>query len=142
MKKYILLMIAATGWAGVVGGPKGGKMLESKPQRAEFWLNAGGKVEVTFYDEALKPVAPAGQTVRITAQAPDGNATLTMKKNEESFVSAESLPEGDGYNIVVQIKDSPSGAFQNFRVPYQLAICGECNRAEYACICDHAGSAE
>ncbi len=124
----------------VFAGPHGGKLLEAKPLPAEFQIMADGKVAVTFYSEDRQPVPPTEQTVRITAQAPGGNSTFVMEKNENGFLSTESLPEGDGYNIVVQIKASPDGSFQNFRVPYSLEICPECSRSEYACICDHAGA--
>lgn len=122
---------------GQVAGPKGGKLLESKPQHSEFWVNADRKVEVTFYDEGLQPVASGDHTIRVTAQAPGGSATLTMEKSDSAFVSAEPLPEGDGYNVVVQIKSDAAGSWQNFRIPYHAETCGECQLAEYACICGH-----
>ena len=58
------------------------------------------------------------------------------------LTSAEALPAGDGYLIVVQIKANPAGKTQNFRITYHAERCGECQRAEYACTCEHAGEEE
>jgi hypothetical protein len=122
---------------GIVAGPKGGKMIASQPQQAEFWVNADRRVEVTFYDDHGTAITPGDQAVSVTAQAPGGNAVLVMEKGETAFVSSEPLPAGDGCQIVVQIKPAPGGSFQNFRITYDPGICGECNRAEYACTCGH-----
>ena len=38
--------------------------------------------------------------------------------------------------------DNASARPKNYRVLYHDEVCGECKRAEYACICDDAGGAE
>lgn len=144
MKKWMTLMalLAATVQAGVVGGPRGGKLLDHTTPRAEFFVNAERKVEVRFYDAALKVVPPGEQVVNIIAEAPSGKARLSMQRAGDALISAEALPEGDGYLIVVQIKADPAGKTQNFRITYHAELCGECQRAEYACTCEHAGDGE
>lgn len=121
----------------IVGGPKGGRLLESQPLRAEFFVNRDRKVEITFYDAALKPVAPTAQVVSVIVEAKDGRKPLDFQRNASGFVSGASLPAGEPYRVVVQIREKPDARPQNFRVQYDQEVCGGCNRAEYACTCGH-----
>lgn len=142
MKKWLMiigLMATYTAFAAVVGGLKGGKLLQNEAPRAEFFVNAERKVEVRFYDDALAVVTPTEQSVTIVANAPSGKKKFDLQKAGDALISSEALPEGDGYLIVVQITAAPGGKPQNFRIPYHAGICGECNRAEYACTCEHSG---
>jgi len=120
----------------VVAGPKGGRLLEAVPARAEFFVNADRKVELHFYGDTLAPVAPAAQVVAITAEAPAGRTVLALEKTATGFVSSEPLPAGEPYRVVVQIRAAPGEKPQNFRVDLNLAGCGGCSRAEYACTCE------
>ena len=43
----------------------------------------------------------------------------------------------DGYNLVVQFKQTADAKPQNFRFKLDLHTCGGCKRAEYACTCGH-----
>ncbi len=140
MKKWMVLMalLAVTVQADVVGGPRGGKLLDNPAPRAEFFVNADRKVEVRFYDAELKPVPPGEQVVNVIAEASSGKVRLSLQRDGEALTSDEALPEGDGYLIVVQIKISPKDKIQNYRLTYHAELCGECQRAEYACICEHA----
>jgi hypothetical protein len=123
-----------------IPGPKGGKVLETDPLHAEFFVQADRKVSITLYDEAMKSIAPGEQVVKVIAEAPSGKATLDFQKADDAFVSTTALPEGEGYRIVVQIKQTADAKPQNFRIAYHTEICGECNLAEYACICEtHSG---
>ena len=143
----ILLAIAATCAFSadehdhkVIAGPKGGNVLETEPQHAEFFVQPDRKVSVTFYDEAMKPVAPGEQVVKVIAEVPSGKATLDFEKSGDAFVSKTALPEGDDYRIVLQIRQTADSKPQNFRIDYRTEICGDCKRPEYACVCsDHAG---
>ncbi len=121
----------------IIPGPQGGKLLESEPQHAEFFVLSNKKASVTFYDDAMKPVAIKSQEVKITVEAKSGKVALELEKVGDSFVSKTTLPEGDGYRVVIQIKNDAASKPQNFRVDYHTEICKECNRAEYACSCDH-----
>lgn len=123
--------------AKVVGGPKGGRILENTEPRAEFFVEKDKTVTITFYDAALKPVPATGQSVAVVADTKDGKKQkLEFEKKGDVLVSKTSLPEGDGYNVVVQYKASTDAKPQNFRFKYQAHTCGECKRAEYACTCD------
>ncbi len=120
-----------------LAGPKGGRLLEKTEPKAEFYLEQDHTVTVVFYDAALKPVAVAGQVVTVIADAKGGKATVEFEKNGDVLVSKTKLPEGDGYNLVVQLKQTAAAKPQNFRFKLESHTCGECKRAEYACICGH-----
>jgi len=142
MRKWMMLvmaLMAMTVRANDAGGPKGGLLLANEAPRAEFLVNGDRKVEIRFYDDALSPVAPAEQVVTVIADAPSGKAKLAFEASGDALVSTDALPEGDGYTIIVQIKSAPDAKSQNFRIPFHTEICGECNRAEYACTCERGG---
>lgn len=122
----------------IIPGPKGGKVLESAPLHSEFFVQTDRKVSITFYNDAMKAVAPTSQEIKIIAEAKTGKATLELSKTADGFLSKTALPQGNGYRIVVQIKNDAASKPQNFRVDYDPAICGGCKLAEYACTCDHA----
>jgi len=121
----------------VPAGPKGGRLLERTEPKAEFYLEKDHTVTVTFYDAALKPVAVTAQSVTVIADAKSGKATVEFEKKGDVLVSKTKLPEGDGYNLVVQLKQTADAKPQNFRFKLETHQCGECKRAEYACICGH-----
>lgn len=117
--------------------PKGGKLLDKTEPHAEFVVEKDRSVTINFYTEDMKPVAVTAQTVAVQAHAPSGRAKIEFEKKGDSLVSKTKLPEGEGYNLVVQFKQSPDAKPQNFRFKLDLAACNECKRAEYACICEH-----
>jgi hypothetical protein len=119
-----------------LGGPKGGRLLEKTEPRAEFYVEKDGSVIITFYDAALKPVAASTQNVTVIADAKDGKAKVEFEKKGDSLVSKTKLPEGEGYNIVVQFRQNADAKPQNFRFKLEMHTCGGCKRAEYACTCD------
>jgi hypothetical protein len=120
-----------------LGGPKGGRLLEMTEPRAEFYVEKDRTVSITFYDAALKPIAATTQIVTVIADAKDGKAKVEFDKKGDALVSKTKLPEGDGYNLVVQFRQAADAKSQNFRFKFDLHTCGECKRAEYACICGH-----
>ena len=120
-----------------LAGPKGGKLLDNAAPRAEFLIGADNRVTVSFYDAQLKPVPASGQVVAVTAEPKTGKVTLTMEAKDGAFVSKETLPAGEGYPLVVQVKATADATPQNFRLTYDLSNCGGCKLKEYACTCDH-----
>ncbi len=120
----------------IVGGPKGGRLVATAPDAAEFFVTPERKVEITFYDAALKPTAVKQQAVTVIAEAPGGRTTLELQKTAHGFVSTQVLPAGEPYRVVLQVRAEPGAKPQNFRVDLNLATCGECQRAEYACTCE------
>jgi hypothetical protein len=132
-----LLTFSAFAADKMVGGPKGGRLLENQVPRAEFFVEKDHTVSITFYDAALKVVALGERSVSAIAEAKSGKVKLEFEKKGDSLVSKTPLPEGDGYNVVVQIRAKPDARPQNFRIKYNIGTCGECKRPEYACTCGH-----
>jgi len=124
-----------------LAGPKGGRILTTDEPHAEFFVEKDRTVVVTFYDKALKPMAPSGQVVTAIAEAKSGKVNLTFAEKNGSLVSTGTLPNGDDYNVVVQVKENANARPKNYRVLFHDEICAECKRAEYACVCDDAGAA-
>lgn len=116
-------------------GPKGGRLLEKTEPKAEFFLEKDHTATITFYDAALKPVPVAAQVVTAIADAKSGKATVEFEKKGDVLVSKAKLPEGGGYNVVVQLRAGADAKPQNFRFVLDLHNCGGCKRAEYACAC-------
>lgn len=127
--------VSITAAEKIVGGPKGGRLLEVEGQKAEFFVTKDKKVEIIFYDAALKPIAPGEQVVAVTAEPKSGRTKLDLEKTATGFVSKATLPDGAPYRVVVQMRAKPDARPQNFRVDLNLASCAECSRAEYACTC-------
>ena len=120
-----------------IAGPKGGKLFDNAAPRAEFLIGADRRVTVGFYDAQLKPVPASGQVVAVIAEPKSGKVALTMEAKDGAFVSKEALPEGEGYNLAVQVKATAEAAPQNFRITFDLHDCGGCKLKEYACTCGH-----
>ena len=116
---------------------KGGRLLEKTEPHAEFVVEKDRSVTINFYNEEMKPVPVAGHTVPVQADAKSGKAKLEFEKKGDALVSKTKLPEGDGYNVVVQFKQTPDAKPQNLRFKLDMHTCGGCKRAEYACTCDH-----
>jgi hypothetical protein len=117
--------------------PKGGRLLEKTEPHAEFVVETNRTVTINFYNHDMKSVAVTTQTVTVHADAKGGKAKLEFERKGDSLVSKTKLPESDGYNIVVQFKQTADAKPLNLRFKLDLANCGECKRAEYACTCGH-----
>ncbi len=120
----------------IVAGPRGGRLVATEPHQAEFFVNKDRKAEVTFYDASLKPAAIQEQVVALIAETPSGRSTIALQKTSTGFISVDALPAGESYRIVMQVREKPNNKPQNFRINFNLAECGECKHAEYACTCD------
>lgn len=120
----------------VIPGPKGGRVIEVEGGHAEFFVQPDKKVSVTFYDQEMKPRSIGEQVVGAVAEAPSGRTKLEFEESGDVLVTTTALPEGDGYRIVLQVKSTSAAKPQNFRIDYHTEVCGKCNRAEYACVCD------
>ena len=142
MKTYLLVLDALllanlVSGEQVTAGPKGGRLLENDPPRAEFFVEKDRTITITFYDAESKPVAPGAQSVTAVAEAKGGKTKIEFEKKGETLVSKTALPEGEGYRVVVQLRTKPEAKPQNFRITLDLGTCGGCKLAEYACTCGH-----
>jgi hypothetical protein len=117
--------------------PKGGRLLDKTEPYAEFVVEKDRSVTINFYNHEMKPVAATTQNVTVIAEAKTGKSTLQFEKKGDLLVSKTKLPEGEGYNVVVQFKQTADAKPLNLRFKLDMHTCGECKRAEYACTCDH-----
>lgn len=120
----------------VAGGPKGGRILEHTEPQAEFFLEKDRTATVAFYNQEMKPVAAESQNVVVNAEKDGVKTKIEFEKKGDILVSKEKFPEGSP-NLVVQFRQTADAKPTNFRFELNEGICGECNRAEYACICEH-----
>jgi len=119
-----------------VGGPKGGRLLESEGIRAEFFVEKDHSVTLTFYNDKLERIPAGEQQAAMIAETSTGKKRIEFDLKNGELSSKEPLPEGRGYVIVVQLKQDASSKAKNFRIPFETSVCGECGRAEYACTCE------
>jgi hypothetical protein len=119
-----------------LSGPKGGRLLEKTEPKAEFFLEKDHTATITFYDAALKPVSAVDQAVTIIVDTKAGKQKVEFEKKGDVLVSKGKLPEGDGYDLVVQLREKADAKPQNFRFKLETHECATCKRAEYACVCD------
>ena len=119
-----------------LGGPKGGRLLEKTDPKAEFFVEKDHTATITFYDSSMKPVPATGQAMTLIADTKEGKKKIEFEKKGDVLVSKGRLPEGDGYNLVAQFRQTSEAKPQNYRFLLDLNTCGGCKRAEYSCICD------
>lgn len=119
-----------------VAGPKGGRLLDRDPAPVEFFMNGERKAELHFYSADLKAAARGSQSATLTAERPEGRTQVALTPTPWGFVSEKPLPEGTPYRVVVQLRSAPGAKPKNYRIDLNLANCGGCSRAEYACTCD------
>jgi hypothetical protein len=134
----LLALAAAPAFADktVKAGPRKGRLLEMEKQNVEFFVEKDRTISIAFYDAAGKQQPAADQVITATAEAPKGKAKLDFEKKGDLLVSKAPLPEGEGYQVVVQAKASADAKPKNFRIKLQLHTCGPCGNPEYACTCD------
>ncbi len=119
------------------GGPNGGRLFGQVQPHAEFLVQKDRTVAISFYDEAMKLVPVGAQTATLVAETKAGKTKIEFERKGNALVSKGTLPEGDGYNLVLQFKQAAEAKPQNFRFKFETHDCGECRRMEYACTCDH-----
>jgi hypothetical protein len=140
------VVIAAALFAGIcaaggadkkhLAGPKGGRLLEKTEPNAEFFLEKDHTATITFYDGALKPISATDQAVTLIVDTKEGKQKVEFEKKGNVLVSKGKLPEGDGYELVLQLREKANAKPQNFRFKLETHECATCKRAEYACVCD------
>lgn len=118
-------------------GPNGGRLLTGLDPRAEFFVTADRKVQITFVGADDRTVAPAEQVVTVTAGDRAAPTKLTFAKSGNVLLSDVPLPAGNDFPAVVQIKPAPGAKTVTAKFNVNLATCAECKNAEYACTCHH-----
>lgn len=122
--------------AKVKAGPRKGLLLELGGKQAEFLVEKDRSISIAVYDAALKAQPATNEVITATAEAPSGKVKIEFEVKDGKLISKTKLPEGDGYQVVVQAKATPDAKSKNFRIKLQLHTCQGCGNAEYACTCD------
>ena len=122
--------------AKVKAGPRKGLLLDLGGKQAEFFVEKDRSISIAVYDAALKAQPASTEVITATAEAPSGKVKIEFEKKGDLLVSKTKLPEGEGYQVVLQAKSTPEAKTKNFRIKLQLYICKGCGNAEYACTCD------
>jgi len=143
MKTLLNILIIATlattsafADAKVKAGPRKGLLLDLGGKHAEFFVEKDRSISIAVYDAALKAQPASTEVITATAEAPSGKVKMEFEKKGDLLVSKTKLPEGEGYQVVVQAQPAPDAKKKNFRIKLQLYICKGCGNAEYACTCD------
>lgn len=137
-----ILIIAALATASVFAdtkvkaGPRKGLIMDLGSKQAEFVVEKDRSISIAVYDAAMKAQPASTEVITATAEAPSGKAKIEFEKKGDLLVSTTKLPEGEGYQVVVQAKATPDAKTKNFRIKLLLYTCKECGNPEYACICD------
>lgn len=122
--------------AKVKAGPRKGLLLDLGSKQAEFFVEKDRTISIAMYDAALKAQPASTEVITATAEAPTGKTKIEFEKKGDLLVSKTKLPEGEGYQVVLQAKSTPEAKSKNFRIKLQLYTCKECGNPEYACTCD------
>jgi hypothetical protein len=122
--------------AKIKAGPRKGRILELEGQNAEFFVEKDRTVSIAFYDATGKQQPASTQAISLTAETKAGKTKINFEKKGDLLVSPIPLPEGEGYQVVVQAKTSADAKPKNFRIKLETHICKGCSNAEYACTCD------
>ena len=122
--------------AKVKAGPRKGLLLDLGGKQAEFFVEKDRTISIAMYDAALKAQPASTEVITATAEAPTGKTKIEFEKKGDHLVSKTKLPEGEGYQVVLQAKSTPEAKTKNFRIKLQLHICKGCGNGEYACTCD------
>ncbi len=129
--------IVANAHEKIASGPNRGRLITSVTPHAEFFVTADRKVQITFVGADGKPVAPADQVVVVIAGDRSAPTKLTFTKTGNVLLSDTTLPAGNDFPTVVQIKATPEAKPVYARFNLNTSVCGECQNAEYACVCGH-----
>lgn len=119
-------------------GPNGGRIIAGLEPRAEFFVTADKKVQITFVGADGKTVvAPTAQVVTVTMGDRAKPTTLAFAKAGNTLLSTATIPAGKDLPTVVQIKPTPEAKAVIDRFNLDLSKCPDCKLTEYACTCAH-----
>lgn len=121
----------------VKSGPRRGLIMDLGSKQAEFFVEKDRSISIAVYDAAMKAQPASTEVIAAIAEAPSGKVKMEFEKKGDLFVSTTKLPDGEGYQVVVQAKSTPEAKTKNFRIKLLTHICGgTCKNPEYACTCD------
>jgi hypothetical protein len=139
--KHILLLLACltltTSAADIQAGPTGGRLITSVTPHVEFFVNPDKKVELRFLNDANKVVPPTTQVITVALGDRAAPTKLTFLPQGDKLISDKTIPAGNDYPTVVQIRAKEGAKPVNEKFNLNLEQCPTCKYQEYACICAH-----
>lgn len=96
-------------------GPKGGELLDAKPNPIEFILD-DHKASIAFYDGAMKPVAAGDQTAVLWVESDGKRMKIEFEKKGDLLVAKQPLPEKTGEQMMLQIETTPDAKLQSIKI--------------------------
>jgi hypothetical protein len=138
-------LLAATCLAGpdhdhgaAIRGPNEGRVLTGIEPHVELFVTAERTVVLTPVDDAGKAVAlPEGWTITLVTGERSAPVTLQFERGPVAWRSASPLPAGESLPAILRIRTSADAPPTTLRLQLNLAKCPTCERAEYACSCEH-----
>ena len=121
----------------IKAGPSGGRVITTVEPHVEFFVNKDKKVEIRFLDDDSKVVAPGEQEVTVTLGDRSAPTKLTFTRDGNKLISDKTVPEGNDYPTVVQIREKAGVKGMSGRFNLNLEQCPTCKNKEYACTCAH-----
>lgn len=123
-------------------GPTGGRLITEVEPHAEFFVNKENKVEIRFVDDDNKVVPPGEQVVTVTLGERSAPTKLSFTKEGDKLISDKTIPAGNDYPTVVQIRAKEGAKPVNEKFHLNLDSCPTCKNKEYACTCAHGAEEE
>jgi hypothetical protein len=118
-------------------GPSGGRLITTVEPHVEFFVNKDKKVEIRFVDDDNKVVAPGTQEIGVTLGERAKATKLTFTKEGDKLISDKTIPAGNDYPTVVQIRAKKGAKPVNEKFNLNMDKCPTCEYLEYACTCEH-----
>ena len=120
-----------------IKAPNGGRVITAVEPHAEFLVKDDRTIQITFIDDDGKTVAAGDQVVTVITGERASPTKLSFKKSGDVLVSEGTVPAGDGFATVVQIKPAPDAKTVTVKFNLDLSTCSGCGLKEYACTCGH-----
>ena len=117
--------------------PNGGRVVTSVEPYFEFWLRPDRTAQVTFIDDAGKPVLVSDQKLSLVGGKRSAPINIKFIQQGEVLISETVLPEIKNMPIVLHIEVGPDSKKVYEKFYLNLSNCGSCSYREYACICGH-----
>ena len=126
----------------IKAGPTGGRLITEVEPHVEFFVNKDKKVEIRFIDDDNKVVSPGEQVISVTLGERAAPTKLAFTKDGDKLVSDKTIPAGNDYPTVVQIRAKEGAKAVNEKFNLNLEQCPTCKNKDYACICAHGDEAK
>ena len=118
-------------------GPKGGRLIaidSITTPNAEFNVTTDNRFQIGFLDKDRKPLPVGERKLTVTAGDRSDPKKLTTEIKDDVFLT-EAAPAGKDYYVIMHLRESGATKGKTFRLHYNQAMCGECNKAEWLCEC-------